>query len=66
MAGDGEARGLGEDSVYRQVVALFLDLMSQVIADKNLGLSNFNMLKTKRVLQVARIIPAVNQVEIHP
>jgi len=66
MAGDGEARGLGEGSVYRQVVALFLDLMSQVIADKNLGLSNFNMLKTKRVLQVARIIPAVNQVEIHP
>ncbi|KAM7213355.1 putative alcohol dehydrogenase [Rhypophila decipiens] len=31
-----------------------------------LGLSNFNILKTKRVLEVAKIIPAVNQVEIHP
>ena len=30
------------------------------------GLSNFNILKTKRILEVARIIPAVNQVEIHP
>ncbi|TVY92220.1 putative oxidoreductase [Lachnellula willkommii] len=33
---------------------------------KSIGLSNFNILKTKRVLQVARIKPAVNQVEIHP
>ncbi|KAK4175487.1 putative alcohol dehydrogenase [Triangularia setosa] len=31
-----------------------------------IGLSNFNILKTKRILDVARIIPAVNQVEIHP
>ncbi|SPQ25705.1 80cd6532-9d7f-4fa3-bb68-de2949bee57c [Thermothielavioides terrestris] len=31
-----------------------------------IGLSNFNILKTKRILEVARIIPAVNQVEIHP
>jgi hypothetical protein len=30
------------------------------------GISNFNILKTKRILEVARIIPAVNQVEIHP
>jgi alcohol dehydrogenase (NADP+) len=28
--------------------------------------SNFNILKTKRVLQVARIRPAINQVELHP
>ncbi|TVY14877.1 Alcohol dehydrogenase [NADP(+)] A [Lachnellula arida] len=33
---------------------------------KSIGLSNFNILKTKRVLQVARIKPAVNQVEMHP
>jgi len=33
---------------------------------KSIGLSNFNVLKTKRVLEVARLIPAVNQVEIHP
>jgi diketogulonate reductase-like aldo/keto reductase len=30
------------------------------------GLSNFNMLKTKRILEIARIIPVVNQVELHP
>lgn len=32
----------------------------------SIGLSNFNILKTKRILDVAKIIPAVNQVEIHP
>ncbi|KAI1392458.1 aldo-keto reductase [Hypoxylon trugodes] len=32
----------------------------------SIGLSNFNILKTKRILEVATIIPAVNQVEIHP
>ena len=30
------------------------------------GLSNFNVLKTKRILRSARIKPAVNQVELHP
>ncbi|KAK0669040.1 NADP-dependent oxidoreductase domain-containing protein [Cercophora samala] len=29
-----------------------------------IGLSNFNIFKTKRILEVARIIPAINQVEI--
>ncbi|KAL7934078.1 aldo-keto reductase [Trichoderma chlorosporum] len=33
---------------------------------RSIGLSNFNILKTKRILDVARITPAVNQVEIHP
>ncbi|KAL7896628.1 aldo-keto reductase [Trichoderma sp. SZMC 28014] len=33
---------------------------------RSIGLSNFNILKTKRVVDVARIMPAVNQVEIHP
>ncbi|KAL7791471.1 aldo-keto reductase [Trichoderma ceciliae] len=32
----------------------------------SIGLSNFNILKTKRILEIAKIIPAVNQVEIHP
>ncbi|KAI9659611.1 MAG: hypothetical protein M1831_003692 [Alyxoria varia] len=31
-----------------------------------IGLSNFNILKTKKILEVARIKPAVNQVELHP
>ncbi|KAI0181152.1 NADP-dependent oxidoreductase domain-containing protein [Hypoxylon sp. FL1284] len=30
------------------------------------GLSNFNILKTKRILEISRITPAVVQVEIHP
>ncbi|KAI9688306.1 MAG: hypothetical protein M1820_010275 [Bogoriella megaspora] len=33
---------------------------------KFIGLSNFTILKTKRILDIARIRPAVNQVEIHP
>ncbi|KAK3904931.1 hypothetical protein C8A05DRAFT_42078 [Staphylotrichum tortipilum] len=33
---------------------------------RSIGLSNFNILKTKRILEVASIIPAVNQVELHP
>ncbi|KAK3394401.1 aldo-keto reductase [Podospora didyma] len=33
---------------------------------RSIGLSNFNILKTQRVLEIARIVPAVNQVEIHP
>ncbi|MCJ1316179.1 hypothetical protein MMC15_001499 [Xylographa vitiligo] len=33
---------------------------------KAIGLSNFNILKTKRILKSARIKPAVNQVELHP
>ncbi|OTA99717.1 hypothetical protein M426DRAFT_67258 [Hypoxylon sp. CI-4A] len=32
----------------------------------SIGLSNFNILKTKRILEIAQIIPAVIQVEIHP
>ena len=30
------------------------------------GLSNFNILKTKRILEAARIRPVLNQVELHP
>uniref|UniRef100_L2FTU1 Alcohol dehydrogenase, putative n=1 Tax=Colletotrichum fructicola (strain Nara gc5) TaxID=1213859 RepID=L2FTU1_COLFN len=33
---------------------------------RSVGLSNFNVLKTKRILEVAKIVPAVNQVELHP
>ncbi|KAI0017936.1 aldo-keto reductase [Xylariomycetidae sp. FL0641] len=31
-----------------------------------IGVSNFNLLKTKRLLSTARIVPAVNQIELHP
>ncbi|KAK3312546.1 aldo-keto reductase [Apodospora peruviana] len=43
--------------------------MEKLVASRKaraIGLSNFNVLKTKRILEVAKIVPAVNQVEIHP
>ncbi|KAK8085058.1 NADP-dependent oxidoreductase domain-containing protein [Apiospora hydei] len=33
---------------------------------RSIGLSNFNILKTRKLLETANIIPAVNQVELHP
>ncbi|KAI1328533.1 aldo-keto reductase [Xylariaceae sp. FL0255] len=33
---------------------------------KAIGVSNFNLLKIRSLIEAARIIPAVNQVEIHP
>ncbi|KAH8879232.1 hypothetical protein GQ53DRAFT_800306 [Thozetella sp. PMI_491] len=33
---------------------------------RSIGLANFNILKTKRILETARIVPAINQVELHP
>lgn len=31
-----------------------------------IGLANFSIIKTKRILSTCRIVPAVNQVELHP
>ena len=33
---------------------------------KAIGISNFTITKTERLLQTAKIVPAVNQVESHP
>ena len=33
---------------------------------KAIGISNFTITKTDRLLQTAKIVPAVNQVECHP
>lgn len=55
----GLARSIGSylsDNKYRLIL---MDII-------NAGLSNFNVLKTKRIVDIARIFPAVNQVEIHP
>ncbi|OCL05738.1 aldo-keto reductase [Glonium stellatum] len=50
---------------YPQTWAAMERLVDQNKA-KLIGLSNFNILKTKRILETARIRPAVNQVELHP
>lgn len=65
MAGHGEARRLGQGPFHWQVdLELNADYLPPLTEEA--GLSNFNILKTNRILEVARIIPAVNQVEIHP
>ena len=33
---------------------------------KAIGVSNFTITKTERLLQTAKIVPAVNQIEYHP
>ena len=33
---------------------------------EDVGISNFSVVKTERLLKTARILPAVNQVECHP
>ena len=33
---------------------------------KAIGISNFSITKTERLLKTAKIVPAVNQVECHP
>ena len=33
---------------------------------KAIGISNFTITKTERLLQTAKIVPAVNQIEYHP
>ena len=33
---------------------------------KAIGISNFSITKTEQLLQTAKIVPAVNQVECHP
>ena len=33
---------------------------------KAIGISNFTITKTERLLQTAKIVPSVNQVECHP
>jgi diketogulonate reductase-like aldo/keto reductase len=58
LVDSGKARAIGRYPVT--------ELTTRTLLIWSPGLSNFNVLKTKRILEVARIIPAVNQVEIHP
>jgi len=59
---DGKPRSQGEDQIhwYRRREHKLVKCWH------GLGLSNFNMLKTKRIMQIAKIKPVVNQVEMHP
>ncbi|KAJ5266703.1 hypothetical protein N7478_009511 [Penicillium angulare] len=41
-------------------------IMMPIFIVPNAGLSNFNIIETKRILEIARIPPSVNQREIHP
>ena len=43
--------------------------MEEVVAkglSRAIGISNFTISKTEHLLQTAKIVPAVNQVECHP
>ena len=55
----GKAKSIGTSAKLRAVDHLSWTLTKE-------GVSNFNILKLKRILDVARIVPAVNQVELHP
>lgn len=64
LVDSGKARSIGTCG-NRSSPALYRNDGTVLIVFQQ-GLSNFNILKTRRILEVARIIPAVNQVELHP
>ena len=50
-------------------VAKCWELMEECVHSglvKSIGISNFSITKTERLLKTAKIVPAVNQVECHP
>lgn len=43
-----------------------MELLVAAGKTRAIGVSNFSILKTKRLLEAANIRPAVNQIELHP
>ncbi len=51
------------------IILFMLQAMEELLEKglvKAIGISNFSITKTERLLQTAKIVPAVNQVECHP
>ncbi|XXG96482.1 hypothetical protein Hte_002765 [Hypoxylon texense] len=67
-SGNGKEQPVIDYSLSRRYPETWRAMEKLVASGKvhSIGLSNFNILKTKRVLEFATIVPAVNQVEIHP
>ncbi|KAI5921325.1 aldo-keto reductase [Camillea tinctor] len=64
----GNGKPLIDYELSRNYMATWKAMEALVDSGKarSIGLSNFNLLKTKKLLESARIIPAVNQIELHP
>ncbi|XP_041123900.1 aldo-keto reductase family 1 member B1 isoform X2 [Polyodon spathula] len=60
-----DGKVLTKDTDYLDTWKAMESLVSKGLV-KSIGVSNFNILQLERLLSVARIPPAVNQVELHP
>ena len=48
---------------------MIIQVMEECVAKgltRAIGISNFSITKTEKLLKTAKIVPAVNQVELHP
>ncbi|KAI1356444.1 aldo-keto reductase [Xylaria sp. FL0043] len=64
----GNGKPLIDYDLSRNYVATWkaMEDLLQTGKVKAIGVSNFNILKIRKLIQNARVIPAVNQVELHP
>jgi diketogulonate reductase-like aldo/keto reductase len=57
--------GYGSSGRYRKSAINWYSLRAQSLI-YGTGVSNFNVAQLKKLLETAKIPPAVNQIEIHP